>query len=156
MCINKASVITVIVHIINVVIWVLKADWVHFRFMTSNCSFERVWAWGINSLVEDISFWSMFMIVLKDMFSLYILLDEQGFPERIFFQFFIILHYNYLTPLLLIPTVVLRYGMHKVLDIWKDLDWYCWTLGLWIFWRWFGTFWWKVLLKFLSTIGSIM
>ena len=49
------------------------------------------------------------------------------------------------------------YGDENFLDLWKDLDWYCWPVFVWTRWSWFGPFWWwKALTKFLLKMGSIM
>ena len=50
-----------------------------------------------------------------------------------------------------------RYVSEKSFDIWKGLDWYFWPMCLWKYCKWLGSFWWwKVLIKFMLAIGSIM
>ena len=91
-CINNMSVISVFVHSIYVILWVFKADWIHFRVLEINCSFGRGWDLGINILVELFGSWPMFMIVPKDLFYLCLIFDEKWVPERVCFQFSIILN----------------------------------------------------------------
>ena len=86
MCMNKVSYISVMVHKIDVVIEVNKVDWVHFRFITVNCSFWGTGVWCINILVEFFRSWVMLMIVLKYLLSCCIFLDKTG-PWNSMFTF---------------------------------------------------------------------
>ena len=67
---------------------------------------------------------------------------------------------NFLQPLLWSLNLIspsFKYGGENLLDIWKDLDWYCWIVFLWEIWSWFGPFyWWQIFPNFLLKIGSIM
>ena len=53
---------------------------------------------------------------------------------------------NYLTSLLLMAHAIkiyFRFGSDKFIDLWKDLDWYCWPVCLWKCWNWLGLLWWR-------------
>ena len=91
MHINTVSVLIGIFCRIDVVIWVFKVGWVHFRCIVCNCSFGRGQAWGLNIIVGLFGSWPMFMF-FKVLFSYCLLLDETPPPERACFQFSIILH----------------------------------------------------------------
>ena len=55
------------------------------------------------------------------------------------------------------PNFFFRYIIEKFLGIWEDLDWYCWPVGLWRCWFWFGTLCQKKALpNFLLTIWPIL
>ena len=95
MCISKVGVIIEIIHMIYLVEWVFKAYWVHFRLMTSKCSnciFGMAWERYIGVFVEVFSCWSMFMVFLKYMFSLWLFLGRKWASEWICLQFSIMLH----------------------------------------------------------------
>ena len=87
LCINKLSVIIIIVRRIDVVILVFKPDWVKFRSMTRNCSFGRTWSLCINILVDVFDSWYIYAIVPKEPFSCCILIYEQWSPEISSLQF---------------------------------------------------------------------
>ena len=92
MCINNMSVIIAIVHSIDVVVWVFKYTAFTLGLWQEIVAFGRFWYLGINILVGVLGYWPMFMIVLKDMFSYWLILDEQWELERACFQFYIMLH----------------------------------------------------------------
>ena len=104
--------------------------------------------------------WSIFMIVLKNLFYWCLFLDENvtlkgHVPDLSSYWI-----NNYLNSLLSIPhpnIFSFMYEGDKFLGIWKDLYWYGWLVCLWACWRWFWLlFCWKLLSKFMLTIGSIM
>ena len=57
MCINKVSIIMWIVHVINMIVWVFKADWVHFWSMSINCSLRRNCVGCIIIFIEVLRSW---------------------------------------------------------------------------------------------------
>ena len=156
MCINKVSVIIGILQRIDVVIWVFKADWVHFRFMMDNCSFETTWTWCINIILLkylglDPYLWLFLRICYFDDF----LLINNAPPKGNFSSFSSYCINNYLTYLLSIPHPFppFRYVGDKFLHILKDLDRYYWPACLCMCWCWFGLFWWwNILPNSLLTI----
>ena len=78
LCINNIRVVMGIVHMVDMVIWVLKADWVQFWLMESNSSLKRICVECISVLIEFLGSWSVFVIVLKYMFSGCILFMNNG------------------------------------------------------------------------------
>ena len=85
--INKVIVIIGILHSIDLFIWVFKADWVYFGFMTSNYSLIRSWSVCISvffkSLVLD-----PFLLFLWRIYSLFsFLLVNSGHLKEHFSNF---------------------------------------------------------------------
>ena len=150
--INKVSFIIIIVHRIDVVVGVSKSDLAHLRFVTRNFIFIKVWAWGINILLELFGYLPMIMVILKYIFlSYFLFMNNVPLKGRVsnFTSWCI---NNYINPLFLSPHPIKSYFRYIIEDfpfIWTDMDLYCLTAGLWTHWRWFGPFWWwKVLLYF--------
>ena len=140
MWICKASFIVGTAHRIYVVIWILNVDRAYFRFMMYICIFGSIWDWCVNNIGEVFGSWSIRSCSISEFF-----LTNNGPLKGIvckFPSFWINIYINYL---LLSPhkrQFYFRYRGDNFLDIWKYLDWYCWPIGLWKFWIWFGPFWW--------------
>ena len=84
-----------IVHRIDMVIWLFKAGWVHFWSMASNCSLGRSCVGCIRVFVEVFGLWSIFMIVMKELFSGWLFIYEQCSSEGTSRYLFIILHWKF-------------------------------------------------------------
>ena len=92
-----------IAHSIDVVIWVNKVDWIHFRFMSYKCDFWGTWDWRVNVIVGFFRSWSMFVIVLKYLLYCFLFLNKQCTSESICLQFYIMLH-QYFSHLLVVKS----------------------------------------------------
>ena len=127
--------------------------------MTRNCSFGMTWYWCINIFVEIFGSLSLFIIVIKEMLSYKTIMNNGPLKGNVsnFPSCFI---NNSLPYLLSSPHPKVFYfgfGIEKFFDIWKYIDWYCWSVDLWTCWCWFVTFWWwKLLPKFLLEMVSIV
>ena len=118
------------------------------------------WAWCVRIHVEVFGSLSMFVIFLKEMLSCCLLLIENG-PMKGHVSNFtpccINTPLNWLLPSPHPISPPLRYIGEKLLDIWKYLDWYCWTVCLCTCWIWLAPFWWwKAFPNLFLTIFSIM
>ena len=63
--IGNISVFHVVVHSIDVIIWVKKSDWIHFKYLSYKCGFEGTWDLCINFFVQVFWYWFLFVIVMK-------------------------------------------------------------------------------------------
>ena len=150
----------VIVQKNDLVVWVLREDWIYFGFMTSNCILKMRLDVCIRSFFGILGFWSIFVVVLRDIFSFSTVLMNNGPLKGKISSFLSCCINNYLNNLLSRPQArqySFRYIIYEVLGIWYYLGWYCWLFFKCGCWCWFGPFcWWKVLPKFLLKIGSIL
>ena len=141
-CINNLSVTFGIFHRVDLVIWL----------MTSNCSLRRSWYGCVSVFVEAFVYLSIFVIILKELFSWWIFLMNNGLLKGKFSNFLSFCLNNSLNNLLLgkqSGQSYTRYVIDEVVSIWYDMVWYCWLVFLWMFWNWFGPlWWWKVLPKY--------
>ena len=132
MYINKVSLLIITVQNVDVVVLVVKSYWVHFKVMTRNFRFGRVWYWCISIIVEVFGSWLMFMIVMKELLYCWLFLYEQCYMKFNVSNFPTCCINNSLTNLLLIPhpqQSYFRYGIEDFIGLWKDLDWYCRPVG---------------------------
>ena len=90
--IDKVIGVIIILRMIDVIIWVNKVEWMHFRFMLYTCSFGGTRAWSVNIIVEVFGYWSMPVIFMNYLFFFWIFIDKQWVSERVCFQFTIIMH----------------------------------------------------------------
>ena len=89
---DKVSGLIFIVHSIDVVIWVNKADLIHFSFILCKHGFGRTWAWCVNIIFEVFGTFPMFIIVMDYLFSWCLFIDKQWTSETACFQFTVIMH----------------------------------------------------------------
>ena len=74
LCTNKVSVLMIMVHRMNMVIWVFKLGWVWFLTRARNCWLMRAYVFGcIFICIEVLWHLSMFVIVLEEFFYGYLL-----------------------------------------------------------------------------------
>ena len=137
---DKVSGFKVIVHSVNIFMWINKLYWIHFRSMYFKGYFGGTLFWCVNIFVEvlglDIGLWffesnfssvSFFLInngPLKGRVS--------GLPK-----FFINTFPNSFLSSLHPIHSSFSYVGEKFFGIWKDVDWYCWPIFLFKNWRWF-------------------
>ena len=77
LCINRMIFFMGILHIIDMVIWVFTADWVHFWLINSNCRLSRSYVGRIIVFIEVLGSWSIFVIFLEELLSGWMFLYEQ-------------------------------------------------------------------------------
>ena len=68
LCINKVSIIMVIFHRVDMVVWILKVDWVQFLLIMRNVSLRRICVGCTSVFLEVFRLWYIYMIVLKELF----------------------------------------------------------------------------------------
>ena len=177
-----------IFHQVDMVIWVIKEGWVHFWTRESNCCLSRTCVFVcifvlLKFFGRDIFLWLFWKSCYLGAFSCIYNGPLKGKCSSAPLCFV----NNYLTPLLLSPHPVqffFSYGIDEVLDIWRNLVWYClivfvcwcWWLMffcwyfclvflcwlcllvfLWVCWFWFAPLWcWNLFPKFLLKMGSII
>ena len=117
-------------HMVNMVIGVIKSDWVNFCTRRINCSLRRACVFYVSLFLSksfgyDPRLWLFWRSCsLGEFVCLY-----NGPPKRKFSSVPSCYIGSSLTPFLLIPHTrqfYFRYAIEDALDIWKDLGWYCW------------------------------
>ena len=139
LCINKVIIFMGMFHMVDMVIGVIKSDWVKFWTRACNCYLRNSWVFGfiiflLKSFEIDPCLWFFLRSCSLGAFAcMYNGPIKGGFSSV---QSCCI--NSYITPLLLIPhprQFSFRYWIEDVLGMWKDLVWYCllWFL-CWCYW----------------------
>ena len=159
-CIENICGFFVIVHSVDVVMWVKKVDLINVWFMYYKGCFGGTWFLCVNIIVEVFGSWYMFVIILNELFSCCLFFKNNILLKGNVSNFSSCCINTSLTSLLSRIHPIhfsFGYGGDNFFDIWKYLGWYCWHVCLYTYWNWLGTFWWwNIFQNFLLTTVLIM
>ena len=129
-CIDKVIDVIFIVHKIDVFVWDKTSDLFHFRFMPYRYGLGETWYWCVNIILKylilDPCLWLLWSIWFLDAF----LLIKNGPLKGHVSNFPSFCINRSLTSLLSIThpkRFYFRYGGYKLFNIWKGMNWYCWS-----------------------------